>query len=329
VKTIAFFHDKSGVGNTSLVYHLAWMYADLGLNVVAADLDPQADLTTMFLDDNRLEELWEQSRGTTVHAALLPLLEGTGEIADADSEPVDDGLALIAGDLRMSAAENELSTQWSACLDGKPQAFRMLSGLWRILKHAAKSRETELVLIDVGPSLGALSRAALVAATHVVLPVAPDLGSLLGPRTLGPTLRQWRWEWAQRLALFAQKPVPDLEFPFGDMRPCGYVVLPRPVRLDRPVKAQGRWMGQIPRVYRDAVLDVHEADPTTVDPHCLGTLRHFGSLRPLAQEARKPMFFLKPADGAIGGHTPAVSDCYDDFRALAGKIAGACGVAIP
>ena len=50
MKTIAFFNNEGGVGKTSLVYHLAWMYADLGLSVLAADLDPQANLTTMFLD---------------------------------------------------------------------------------------------------------------------------------------------------------------------------------------------------------------------------------------------------------------------------------------
>jgi chromosome partitioning protein len=40
---IAFFSNKGGVGKTSLVYHLAWMYFDLELKVVAADLDPQAN----------------------------------------------------------------------------------------------------------------------------------------------------------------------------------------------------------------------------------------------------------------------------------------------
>ena len=40
---IAFFSAKRGVGTTSLVYHLAWMLADLGVNVLAVDLDPQAE----------------------------------------------------------------------------------------------------------------------------------------------------------------------------------------------------------------------------------------------------------------------------------------------
>jgi hypothetical protein len=41
---------------------------------------------------------------------------------------------------------------------------------------------------------------------------------------------------------------------------------------------------------------------------------------PLAQEARKPMLHLKPADGAIGAHMQAVQQAYRDFHALARDI---------
>ena len=58
MKTVAFFNDNGGVGKTTLVYHLAWMYSELGVAVVAADLDPQANLTAMFLSEDRIEELW-------------------------------------------------------------------------------------------------------------------------------------------------------------------------------------------------------------------------------------------------------------------------------
>lgn len=47
---------------------------------------------------------------------------------------------------------------------------------------------------------------------------------------------------------------------------------------------------------------------------------------PLAQEARKPMFLLKPADGATGGHATAVADCRADFRRLARTVAKRAGV---
>jgi hypothetical protein len=51
----------------------------------------------------------------------------------------------------------------------------------------------------------------------------------------------------------------------------------------------------------------------TKDPYCLALLKHYRSLMPLAQEACKPMFHLKPADGAIGAHIQAVQGAYHDF----------------
>jgi hypothetical protein len=40
----------------------------------------------------------------------------------------------------------------------------------------------------------------------------------------------------------------------------------------------------------------------------------------MGQEARKPIFELTVADGALGSHALAVKDAYADFRALAGEI---------
>jgi cellulose biosynthesis protein BcsQ len=331
VKTIAFFNNKGGVGKTSLVYHLAWMYADLGISVVAADLDPQANLTNMFLDDDRLEALWANGgHAQTVYGAFQPLLDGTGDVIAPHEEEVSPGLSLLVGDLALSAAEDELSSQWPDCLDRKPRAFRVLSGLWRILALAAEASAADLVLIDVGPNLGALNRAALVAAEAVVIPLAPDLYSLQGLRNLGPTLRRWRGEWGERMERVPDS-VKELSLPPGTMEPAGYIVLQHAVRLDRPVKAYGRWMARIPQEYRQSVLNERESELAAIDndPHCLATLKHYRSLMPLAQEARKPMFFLKPADGAIGGHTTAVQDCYRDFRDLARRIAVRCGIALP
>jgi cellulose biosynthesis protein BcsQ len=57
---VTFFNNKGGVGKTSLVYHVAWMLAGMGSRVVAADLDPQANLTANFLDEEQLEKLWPQ-----------------------------------------------------------------------------------------------------------------------------------------------------------------------------------------------------------------------------------------------------------------------------
>jgi hypothetical protein len=89
-------------------------------------------------------------------------------------------------------------------------------------------------------------------------------------------------------------------------------------------------MDRIPGVYRDAVLDKPVAKPPTVekDPFCLSLLKHYRSLMPLAMDAHKPMFFLKPADGAIGAHVEAVKACYDDFLTLGKRIGEKSGFAV-
>ena len=324
MKCITVFNNKGGVGKTSLVYHLAWMYDKLDYNVLVADLDPQANLTSMFLDDDELEDLWsgDGARGT-IYSALRPLLEGTGDVTMPHVVEPQTGIGLVAGDMLLSGAEDELSSQWPDCLDERPRAFRVLSALWRAMRMAAEAIEADLILVDIGPNLGALNRAALVTADHVVVPLAPDLYSIQGLRNLGPTLRRWRREWSERVQ---RNPVDDLDVPSGEMMPIGYVVMQHAVRLNRPVKAYERWMDRIPDAYSNFVLG--ESAPhwrfIDDDSNCLATLKHFRSLMPLAQEARKPMFELRPADGAIGGHANAVQDCYRDFRALAREIARRC-----
>ena len=55
VPVLTFFNNKGGVGKTSLVYRLAWMLFDTNHRVLVCDLDPQANLTAAFLDEDRLE----------------------------------------------------------------------------------------------------------------------------------------------------------------------------------------------------------------------------------------------------------------------------------
>jgi hypothetical protein len=93
------------------------------------------------------------------------------------------------------------------------------------------------------------------------------------------------------------------------------------VRLSRPVKAYDKWINRMPDVYHDSVLqDSTSAAKPEEDVECLATLKHYRSLIPMGQEARKPIFRLTPADGAIGSHSQAVVEASKDFRRLAEKL---------
>lgn len=323
--SLVFFNNMGGVGKTLLVYHLAWMYAELGRRVLAVDLDPQANLTAMFLPEERLEQLWPDApHPESIVGAVEPILRGTGDVGEPHVEDIAERIGLIVGDLGLARFEAKLSASWPGCLDRDEAAFRVISSFYRVMQMAAERRDAELILIDVGPNLGAINRSAILAADYVVVPLAADLFSIQGLRNLGPNLREWGAEWRDRLT---RRPNDrSLSLPAGSMKPIGYVVMQHAVRLDRPVKAYERWMTRIPGVYAVEVLGETAPPPAAVsqDANCLAMLKNYRSLMPLAQDALKPMFALKPGDGALGGHMTAVQACHADFKKLAIHIHSRC-----
>ncbi len=327
VPVLTFFNNKGGVGKTSLIYHVAWMLSDMGLSVLTADLDPQGNLSAAFLDDEELEKLWpENGSSRTIFGAIEPLRRGVGDIKTPETQKISDTLFLVPGDMALSGFEDDLSQVWPECLDSKERAFRVISAFWRVIQEAAERQKAKIVLVDIGPNLGAINRAALISSSHVVVPLAPDLFSLQGLRNLGPTLRKWRKEWGERLK---KNPDPQLQLPQGEMSPIGYIVMQHSIRQDRPAKSYEKWIHRMPGAYRKYVLEEIEGDYTvSEDPHCFGLLKHYRSLMAMAQEARKPMFLLKPADGAIGSHALAAQDAREDFKNMANKIVNKMGISI-
>ncbi|HEX3575380.1 MAG TPA: hypothetical protein VHU42_12335 [Rhodopila sp.] len=86
--------------------------------------------------------------------------------------------------------------------------------------------------------------------------------------------------------------------------------------------------------YRNPVLASAAKDLSYVQrfgsgiPRASQALRRNGNraLMPLAQAVPKPMFLLKPADGAFGGHQQAVAECRKAFRDLADNLPGHCNI---
>lgn len=330
--SVALFNNKGGVGKTTLTYHLAHMFQRLGHRVLAVDLDPQSNLTSAFLDEDKLAVLWGEATSpvwsghttdgltqplevierSTVADSVRPIMEGLGDVYFYDPTPVADGLWLVPGDLTLSAFEDELSEAWPKCFVGNPAALRTTTAFYRMVEHSAKKVDADLVLVDVGPNLGAINRAALLAVDAVLMPLAADLFSLRGLRNLGPTLRRWRKAWQG--TVLPNVPA-EIQAPPGVMQPLGYVIMQPTMRLDRPVKAYQRWLERIPRVFAESVLD---ADGDVHDrSHEIATLRNYQSLMPLAHDARKPMFDLRAADGALGSTQSYVQKCYREFQQLA------------
>ena len=58
--------------------------------------------------------------------------------------------------------------------------------------------DASVVLVDVGPNLGAINRSALIATDYIIVPLGTNLFSLQSLCNLGPTLDRWRQDWQRR-----------------------------------------------------------------------------------------------------------------------------------
>jgi cellulose biosynthesis protein BcsQ len=328
VPVLTFFNNKGGVGKTSLIYHLAWMFSHLEKKILIADIDPQANLTAAFLSEDDIYSIWNETDGSTFFQCLKPLA-GVGDIKEPKLQTVAKNLYLLPGDVALSNFEDQLSDAWPRSNDTKNifRPLRILSSFWQILQLAAQRINAEIILVDIGPNLGAINRSVLIATDYVIIPMGADLFSLQGLKNLGPTLKDWKIAWSERLDRWTKNveknDIPGLSLPEGKMQPLGYVCQQYGVRLDRPVRAYDKWVQKIPQVYRESVLgeDYPENVKQEDDQYCIAIIKHYRSLVPIAQEHRKPIFDLTVADGAIGSHAHAVTMAREDYKNLAQKIA--------
>jgi cellulose biosynthesis protein BcsQ len=318
MKTIIFFNNKGGVGKTTTVYHVAWMLSELGVKTIAVDLDPQSNLTSMFLTPDRLESIYENNIPITVLDSITPVVSGD-PYRPIHIEEINDNLGLILGNLSLSTFEDNLSDAWLKCLNSESYSFKLTSIFNTIINDAVKQFNAKIVLIDVGPNLGAINRAVTISSDFIIMPVASDLFSLQGIKNLGVTLNIWQKQWKQRKDLKPENIT--FEIPDKNSAPIGYIVMQYSAKESRPVKSYLRWANRIPSVFGEFVLN-SKTTITSVeeDSNCISLLKHYRSLATMSMEAHKPIFLLKPAEGAIGAHVYAVQKSYEEFKTLTKKI---------
>lgn len=327
------FNNKGGVGKTTLTFNIAHMFARMGTRVVVLDYDPQCNLSALFLGDDDLYETWStpdvklpngEKRGRSVAACVDPVRRGKGELLGPELIEVTPSLWLLPGHIALSKFEQTLAEEWPKVLSTENErAMDVTTALDRLSNQAAEQVEADIVMIDVGPSLGALNRSALLACDAIVVPLAPDLFSLQGLENIGPMLVNWRKDW--QIACLNQQTNNEVihDLPLHAFQPIGYIVQQHLARSDRIPSGYQRWAAMIPEYFYRYVLG-ENAPPEDLeiesDPECLALIKHYASLVPIAQQAKKPMFELKPADGISGSQLQAVVRFRKEFEATVNRI---------
>jgi len=160
---LAVFNQKGGVGKTTTALNLAAALARHGREVLLVDLDPQAHLTSI-----RLQE------GVESHASMFAFYQA-GRPLPALEMPWQ-------GIGRLVPAHSELIKVDSIFGKGPGVLNRLNVGL-------SQAEAGRTVIIDCCPFLGVLSLNALFACHCVLIPVSSDFLSLRGAMQMERTLK--------------------------------------------------------------------------------------------------------------------------------------------
>ncbi len=322
MRSVAVFNNKGGVGKTTLLCNLSAYFADLGKKVAVIDADPQCNSTQGMLNDDLLETLYEKKKGSTIWEIFRPIKSGKGYVHDIQiTRARSFHLDLIPGDPRMSLMEDLLSADWISAIGGNERGLRTTYVFSDLLSHF---QDYDYVFFDMGPSLGAINRAVLVASDYYIVPMSIDIFSLQAIRNIATVVADWSGKLNDGLARLDD---PDSFIPNArwKLKFAGYVTQQYTYRRDvhgnpRPVAAYERIVNKFPKVISEHLA----GEGLTKEKYLLGSIPFLSSLIPLSQGAHKPIFSLKAEDGVVGAHFARVRDYKDIVAKIAEGLEANC-----
>ncbi len=170
-RIIAVANQKGGVGKTTTAINLAAGLAELGMQVLLVDLDPQGNASTGL-------GIGAERRQRTTYDLLF------------DEAPLADVIlqSPVAG-VRIASSNSDLSSADMELVSNERRSFLLHDAL---RQPAMSELGIDIVLIDCPPSLSLLTVNALVACHSVLVPLQAEFFALEGLSQLMLTIRDIR-----------------------------------------------------------------------------------------------------------------------------------------
>ncbi|TFG81634.1 MAG: ParA family protein [Erysipelotrichales bacterium] len=159
-KVIAITNQKGGVGKTSTASAIVSGLRDYGFKILAVDLDPQGNLG--FCLDAELDD----------SPTVYELMKGTASVSDVIQRCR--GIDVIPANILLSGAELEFTKMG--------REFLLKNGL------ASITCNYDYIVIDTPPALNLLTVNAYTASDGLIIPMIPEILSLLGISQLRETI---------------------------------------------------------------------------------------------------------------------------------------------
>lgn len=322
--SIGFFNNKGGVGKTTLLCNLA---ASIALqdnkSVLVLDADPQCNASAYLLDEETLEAILLDDAYSSIDTFFEPVRRGRGYPDDVPSIVRSErfGIDLIAGDPKLSLREDLLATDWSETRNGGPRGFQTTYAM-RELVH--RFHQYDFVLVDMGPSLGALNRSLLLAVDYFLMPLSVDIFSLMAVDNILRSFSNWKNELGEAIQRYQRQENSQFtvaEHPVQwELKFAGYVMQQYTAKKKEGARQAVDAYERIINKQNTELVSLCEFFDTNPALANLGEVPTLHSVVPLSQQVHAPIFSLGARDGIVGSHYNKVHEAGTFYHSIAQKL---------
>lgn len=313
---IAFFNNKGGVSKTTTCFNLGWKLSKQGHKVVIVDADPQCNLTGLAMGvighELRAED-YRSFSAVNLYDSLLPAMKSTGNKIEAPElrEVADNqNLLLLPGNVRLGEVETQLATALG--MGSMLPAMQNVPGSFgELYKLILKKYQADYLLIDMSPSLGAINQVNLLNSDYFIVPMIPDIFSVMALESLTLAVPGWV-QWAKRVEQLKMFSDSDILYTFEPRKPkfLGDVIQRYRPRNGMPTSTFQEYFDLLDKFVTDHFvpeMDKHgmtlsESVQKAFSPNYrLAEIPDFNSLIAASQSKNKPVFELKDSDLSTQG----------------------------